>query len=325
MQDVTNLPFLRVMARRGGPDLFVTEYFRVHPNSRLDPQILRTIDENPTGRPVIAQLIGSDAPALARAAQELAHHPVAAIDLNLGCPAPIVCRKEAGGGMLRDPHRLATVLTAMREAITGRFTVKTRVGFASPAEFPALLEILARHRPDALTVHARTVREGYSTAVHPECVRLAVAALACPVVANGNIIDVATATAFLARSGAAGLMIGRGAIRNPWLFDQLRAAFEGDAPPRPTRRNLLEFVLELYDEAARETPRYDPSKLVHALKKTLIYTTQGLEPAFEHGLRRMGDEAAFRHLCHNFLDRDDPLPDRPPVTSSLFRGFAELA
>jgi tRNA-dihydrouridine synthase C len=324
MQDVTNLAFLRVLARRGGPDLAVTEYFRVHAHSRLDREILRCIDENPTGRPVAAQVIGSDPAALARAARELARHPVAAIDLNLGCPAPVVCRKEAGGGMLRDPAAVDRALGALREAIPGRFTVKTRLGHADPAEFPALVECFARHRLDALTIHARTVRDGYATPVRPAWVRLAAERLACPVLANGNAVDVATGLALLAQSGAAGLMIGRGAIRNPWLFGQLRAHFDGRPPPQPTRRDLLGFLLELHEESARETVRYDPHKHVHQLKKTLLYSTQGLEPEFEHGLRRVAGPDELRALCRRFLDRPEPLPARPDRESKLFRGFPAL-
>ena len=74
------------MARYGGPDAYWTEYFRVHGNSRPEKWILRSITENPTGRPVVAQLIGNDIPALIRTAKELQQHPVAAIELNLGCP-----------------------------------------------------------------------------------------------------------------------------------------------------------------------------------------------------------------------------------------------
>lgn len=97
MQDVTDLPFMRLMARYGGPDLYVTEYFRVTTDSKLDATILKSITEHDTGRPVIAQMIGQEIPALVRTAQMLEKHPVAGIDLNLGCPAPIVCRKDAGG------------------------------------------------------------------------------------------------------------------------------------------------------------------------------------------------------------------------------------
>src|SRR5688500_8483718 len=90
MQDVTDLPFWSLMARYGGADVYWTEYFRVHGSSSLDRYILRSITENPTGRPVVAQMIGNDVAALVRTAKELQQHPVAAIDLNLGCPAPVV-------------------------------------------------------------------------------------------------------------------------------------------------------------------------------------------------------------------------------------------
>ena len=98
MQDVTNLAFLGLMARYGGADIYVTEYFRVHAESHLEKPILRSITENPTRQPLLAQMIGNDIPALVRTARELMQHPVAAIDLNLGCPAPVVYRKCAGGG-----------------------------------------------------------------------------------------------------------------------------------------------------------------------------------------------------------------------------------
>src|ERR1051325_11947836 len=107
MQDVTNRAFWALMAQYGGPDLYWTEYFRVHRDSRLEPWILESVVDNPTGRPAIAQLIGNDIPSLVRAAKELQEYPIAAVDLNLGCPAPVVYRKCAGGGLLREPGRVA--------------------------------------------------------------------------------------------------------------------------------------------------------------------------------------------------------------------------
>ena len=115
MQDVTTLQFMRVIARHGGPDVYWTEYFRVHENSVPDKWILKSITENPTGKPVVAQMIGNDIPALVRTAKLLQKYPVAAIDLNLGCPAPIVYRKCAGGGLLREPQRIDAILGALRD------------------------------------------------------------------------------------------------------------------------------------------------------------------------------------------------------------------
>ena len=114
MQDVTDLPFWKLMAAYGGADVYYTEYFRVHPTSHLEKWIPESITKNPTGKPVIAQMIGNDIPSLVRTAKELQQYPIAAVDLNLGCPAPVVYRKCAGRRIVartkargRHPRRVA--------------------------------------------------------------------------------------------------------------------------------------------------------------------------------------------------------------------------
>src|SRR5216117_3726502 len=145
MQDVTDLPFWKLMAGYGGADVYFTEYFRVYATSILDKNILRSVTENPTGKPAIAQMIGNDIPSLVRTARELQQYPIAAVDLNLGCPAPVVYRKCAGGGLLREPQRVDAILGSLRDAIAIKFTVKTRIGFETPEVFEELLPIFARH------------------------------------------------------------------------------------------------------------------------------------------------------------------------------------
>ena len=324
MQDVTDLPFMRVIARRGAPDWFVTEYFRVHPDSCLNRYILRSITENETGRPIFAQMIGRDLASLIRSAQELSNYPVAGIDLNLGCPAPIVCRKDAGGGLLRNPETVNRLLGSLRDAIPGHFTVKTRLGYTTADEFPALLEIFRRHAIDGLTIHGRTVMERYQTPVHPERVQTAVQTMPCPVIANGNVVDVETGLSYLEKTGAAGLMMGRGAIRNPWIFSHLRAAFDAVPPSAPTYLDLWEYVLELSDEIARETPKFNPLGHVQRMKKTLAYISHGLEGDFEYDMRRARTPEEFQKICRRHLDHDVPLPAKPPTDSKLFCGFETL-
>jgi tRNA-dihydrouridine synthase C len=324
MQDVTDLTFLRVLSRYGGADVYVTEYFRVHEASRLDPWILRSIDENPTGRPIYAQLIGQDIPALVRSAKDLLEHPVAGIDLNLGCPAPVVCKKEAGGGLLRNLPKVDLILGALRDAVPIHFTVKTRIGYHDAEEFDALLALFRRHGIDRLAIHARTVHERYQTPVHPEEVRKAVESLPCPVVANGNIVDTRTALSYHQQTQAAGLMIGRGAIRNPWIFPQIRAAFLGQTPPEPRGRDLLDYVRTLYAEVAADSTRFDPAGHVQRMKKTLLFVTQGYDPDFEFQLRRARTPEEFDAICRDFLDHDEAVPALPPENSRLFCGFGEL-
>lgn len=325
MQDVTDLAFMRVIARRGGPDWFVTEYFRVHPNSRPEAHILRTLRENDTGKPVFAQLIGCEVGSLASTINILETESVAGIDLNLGCPAPVVCRKDAGGGLLRDPDALDMLLGRLRTAVAGRFTVKTRVGYATPDEFPKLLDVFARHALDGLTVHGRTVAERYQTPVHTDAIRRAVDLMPCPVIANGNAVDVETARSLLEHTGAAGVMIGRGAIRNPWIFPQLDSALCGRPVFVPTHRDLLDYITELDLEMAAMTPSLDPLKHVQRMKRPLAYISHGLaDGGFEHDIRRARTPGEFHQICRHYLDHSAPLPTRPPQSSRIFQGFGEL-
>lgn len=324
MQDVTDLPFMRVLARRSLPDWFVTEYFRVHIHSRLNSYILRSISENATSRPIFAQMIGCDIQELTRTARELSKYNVAGIDLNLGCPAPVVYRKNAGGGLLRFPDQIDAILGTLRDAIPGRFTVKTRLGFHSQDEFPVLLETFQKHAIDGLTIHGRTVADRYQTPVRPNLVKLAVETLSCPVIANGNVVDRTTALNYHQQTKAAGLMIGRGAIRNPWLFSQISAAFENSRPFQPNHRDLLVYIHELSDELAKEAPSFDPLGHIQRMKKTLIYICDGIAPEFEHDIRRMKTSEEFHHILLSHLDHPAPLPDLPALDSRLFCGFSDL-
>ncbi|HEY4417229.1 MAG TPA: tRNA-dihydrouridine synthase family protein [Verrucomicrobiae bacterium] len=311
MQDVTTLSFMRVIARYGGPEVYWTEFFRVHDVSRPEKWILDSITKNPTGRPIIAQMIGNDIPALIRTAKELQQYPIAAIDLNLGCPAPIVYRKCAGGGLLREPQRVDAILSALREAVTIPFTVKTRLGFESPAEFDALLKIFARHPIDLLTVHARTVLQMYRPGVRYDLIAQAARELKCPVFANGNVFSAVQAQQLLTETGARGLMIGRGAIRNPWLFDQIRAQLRGENIKLPTGREVLNYIHELWDNEI--TPGVKESSQVQRMKKFMNFIGEGVPAAenFLHGIRRAETTAEFWRICEEFLNHDTPMPLEP--------------
>lgn len=324
MQDVTDLPFMKVMHRYGGPDIYVTEYFRVHPDSTLHPWILRSIDENPSGRPIFAQMIGSDIPKLVSTARELLQHNVAGIDLNLGCPAPVVCRKDAGGGLLRDLPMVDRILGALRDGVDGRFTVKTRIGYDGEEEFDSMLRVFAKHGIDSLAIHGRTVRERYATPVHPDRIRQAVETMPCPVMANGNVVDVATGAALHEQTDAAGLMIGRGAIRNPWIFRQLREHWAGDEIFQPTRRDLLAYIELLFEETAAVQRNFEPSKHVTRLKKYLKYIAQQAGGDFDREICRVRTPEEFFEVCRRHLDCEGELPAKPPVNSRLFCGFEDL-
>ncbi len=184
---------------------------------------------------MVAQVIGNDIPELVRTAKFLQQFPVAAIDLNLGCPAPIVYRKCAGGGLLREPQRIDAILGALRDAVGIKFTVKTRLGFATVDEFDQLLSIFARHSLDALT-------------------------------------------------GARGLMIGRGVIRSPWLFNQIRQQLRGETVTVPTGREVAGYIRALWDSQAGADK---PEKVqCERMKKFLNYLGEGVPGSFLHQIRR---------------------------------------
>ena len=311
MQDVTDLRFWRLMAGYGNADVYYTEYFRVRPGSTLEPHILESVTKNPTGRPVIAQMIGSDIPSLVRSAQELQRYPIVAVDLNLGCPAPVVYRKCAGGGLLREPQRVDAILGALRDAIEIKFTVKTRLGFENEAGFDDLLSIFARHSLDLLTVHGRTVAGGYRSEVRYDLIAKAVDALRCPVLANGNIYSAQKAEQTLAITGARGLMIGRGAIRNPWLFEQIRQHRRGQTLFRPRGRDVLAYVHALFEMTA--DCGLPQMSRVQAMKKYLNFIAHGSEPTgeFLHRIRRVGSAAEFFEICACYLDHHEPMALEP--------------
>ena len=311
MQDITDLPFWRLMSKYGGADLYFTEFFRVTPHYVPEKNILRSILENPTGRPAIAQIIGNDLEAMARTAQALERHPVAAVDLNLGCPAPVVYRKCAGGGLLRDLPRVDALLGVLRGAVQGAFTVKTRLGFENAREFDALLEVFAKHRLDLLTVHGRTVAEKYGPHVHLDRIAQAVRSLPFPVQANGNVISAARAVDTLEQTGAAGLMIGRGAIRNPWIFSQIRDRLAGRPVSLPTGRQVLDYISDLYEAVC--TPGVPEKAQVQKMKKYMNFLGEGLETReeFLHDIRRCSTRDEFFTICSRHLDHGREMALQP--------------
>jgi len=313
MQDVTDLWFMSVIANYGSPDYFFTEYFRVHGSSGLDKHTLSSITENATGRPIFAQMIGENIPDLVRIAKALSHHPVAGIDLNLGCPAPRIYRKNVGGGLLRDPDKVDAILGELRSVVDGLLTVKMRIGFDDTANFDHLLDLINRHQIDLLSLHGRTVKEGYHSSVHYDLIAHAVQRVQCPVLANGNVTSAASALSVLNSTGAAGVMIGRAAIRNPWIFQQVRQLLSGQ-PITMVRladvRGYIEHLRHLTTGAAvPERAR------VSFMKRYLNFIAQGVDAAgdFLRDMRLAQTEVELFGVCdrHLLSEPNQPFASEP--------------
>ncbi len=301
MQDVTDLPFMRVIAHYGAPDYFFTEFFRVHASSRPEKHILRSIVENKTGRPVFAQLIGEHITDMVRTVKELLHYPIAGIDLNMGCPAPKIYKKNVGGGLLRDPAKIDSLLGALRDAAPGLFTVKMRIGFDSTDNYATVLELINKHGVDLLSVHGRSVKEGYRSEVHYDFIGHAARTVRCPVLANGNITSAQKAAAVLSETGAAGLMMGRHAIRNPWIFRQTRELQSLQSVTPITLADVREYIARLY----HETCNADIPEKAHVakMKKYLNFVGQSVdaEGRFLFDMRRAMTEAELFAVCDQHL------------------------
>ncbi len=306
MQDVTDLAFMGVIAHYGAPDYYVTEFLRVHATSRLEKHIVRSIDENATGRPVFAQLIGEDLEQLARTAVELQQHRIAGIDLNLGCPAPKVYKKNVGGGLLREPDKIAEILQTLRAATPGLFTVKMRIGFEDTRHFDRILDLVNANHVDLLTVHGRTVKEMYRSEVHYDWIAHAVKRVRCPLLANGNVTSALKASQVIGETKAAGVMIGRHAIRNPWIFQQCRAHFAGQPIPTIRLSQVREYVERLY--RATQTLELEERFHVNKMKKYLNFVGQSVdaEGKFLHDMRRTQTERELFEICdRHLLTADD--------------------
>lgn len=295
MQDVTDLAFMRTLSRIGSlPDLFVTPYFRSTPTTcAIAEHNLRCIEENETGVPILAQLAGSDPTALARDAEWLLRLPVAGINLNAGCPAPLVNRHGAGAGLLRDIPCLARVVQTLRKVVPpGKFSVKFRTGWESPDELPYILDTIASAAPDLAIVHGRTRKDLYTPGtVRPETIQQAVRTLPCPVLGNGDICSAEQAHHFLQELCPAGVMIGRGAVRNPYIFRCLRG---GTAPTADEMRHYFAVLLE-ETERILHTKR-TPAGHCNRMKKYLAFCYADFTPEEEYALRRCTDTEAMRRI-----------------------------
>ncbi|WP_375498723.1 tRNA-dihydrouridine synthase family protein [uncultured Nostoc sp.] len=305
MQDVTNLWFMKVIAHYGSPDYFFTEYFRVNDTSRLNRSILTAITENDTGRPVFAQMIGESIPDLVRTAKELCKYNIAGVDLNMGCPAPRIYRKNVGGGLLLLPEKVDRILGELRSAVNDRpLTVKMRLGFENTDNFYEILDMINRHSIDLLSLHGRTVKDMYHGAVKYDLIAEAVKRVDCPVLANGNIYSATTALKVLSQTGAAGVMVGRWAIGNPWLFNQIRQAlrFETITPvPLVEVRNYIDRLWQTpYSATMPERSR------LGYLKMFLNYIALSVdtEGDFLRLMRKTQTEVEMFNLCDRFLLAD---------------------
>jgi len=224
------------LTRVGQYDWCVCQFIRVTDSvlpartfHRICPELLHG-SRTAAGTPVRVQLMGSDPARLADNAVRLVGLAPAGVDLNFGCPAPLVNRHGGGAALLDEPERLARIAQAVRAAVPPGlpYTAKMRLGVKDAGRAIECAQALASGGIDALIVHGRTKVEGYRPPAHYHWIAQVREAVAVPVIANGEIWTPADAECCRQESGCADLMLGRGAIADPFLVRQLRGGAPGD-------------------------------------------------------------------------------------------------
>ncbi|HEX9795006.1 MAG TPA: tRNA dihydrouridine synthase DusB [Planctomycetota bacterium] len=241
----TNLAYRR-LCRRFGAELTTTEMVSSRALVHGDEKSLGMLERGEEERPVAAQVFGAEPDVLAEAARRIEARGYHIVDLNVGCPVPKITGGGGGSALLLEPELAARCIAAMAAAVSIPVTVKIRAGWdddnRNAPEFAARME---QAGAQAVTVHGRTRAQKYTGHADYELIGKVVAAVAVPVIGNGDVTDVASASR-LAATGVRGIAIGRGALGAPWIFAQLRAWQAGEAvPPAPGLEARAELMVEL--------------------------------------------------------------------------------
>lgn len=244
MQGLTNEALRSCFIEHYQPDIVFTEFVRVQGRSRKN--VLRSdvteVKAHHSPTPLIVQLIGHDAGALASAALEVQAAGCEHVNLNLGCPYGRMTTGATGGELLKTPEVLPDILTALREATRGSFSVKCRSGHQSPDQIFSLLPIFEDAGVDFIILHPRTVEQQYSGCADHNLTFEVAGRARIPVIANGDINSVEMASGLLEHASLAGLMIGRGALADPGLFQKIRKGRSDSAIEIERRRDVAEFI-----------------------------------------------------------------------------------
>lgn len=264
-----------VLTRVGAYDWAVSEFMRVsdtllpHRFYRRACPELDAGGRTAAGTPVRVQLLGSDPALMAENAAHLVELAPPGVDLNFGCPAPTVNRHRGGAALLGEPELLWRIAASVRRAVPAEipFTAKMRLGITDPSRACDCARALAAGGVERIVVHARTRADGYRPPAHWEWVARIGAAVAVPVVANGEIWSEADWLRCREVSGVTDVMLGRGAVADPFLARRLRAHGAAAVALRPAERSAewheLCGLLGLFWARVRRkvAPRFAPGRL----------------------------------------------------------------
>jgi tRNA-dihydrouridine synthase len=242
MQGLTNRVLRAVYGELARPDVLFTEFVRVRPKAKkviADSDFIEATTRV-SGIPLVVQVIGCADDGVVEAVGDLVARGVKHINVNMGCPFGRMTSVLAGGGMFRHPEAVYPMLAALRQIVPGSLSVKTRLGIDDEREIFSVIDSFSKASVDFLIVHSRTVNQKYKGRANHDLSREIVQAAGMPVIANGDIRSVPDAQQVLSYTGAAGLMIGRGAIGDHRLFERIR----GNAPAESVESAIVAEVCD---------------------------------------------------------------------------------
>lgn len=249
MSGVTSKAFRRLIVQENPQSLglTVTEFISVEALTRKNKRSLQMLDFAGEQRPMAVQIFGYDIDRLVRAAVIVEECGADIVDLNCGCPVPKVVKRGGGCELMRQPDHLGQVLRALKAALQIPLTIKIRLGWDDQHKNAEEIAKLAQDcGVAALCIHGRTRVQGYSGKADRDVVEKLAQILTIPIIASGDIVDVSSVDDYL-RRGAQGLMIGRGALVNPWIFSDLRQRISGQAASVHSRQDLCRVVRNYHD------------------------------------------------------------------------------
>ncbi len=248
MAGVTDVPFRALLKRRGGIGLTVSEFISVEGLTRNNPKSKRQMRFYDYERPFAVQIFGGQSERMRMAAEMAEEVGADILDVNCGCPAPKVVKHGGGSGLLRDLPRLEKILTEIKKAISIPLTIKIRAGYTdSTINAVETARVAEACGVEHIALHGRTKEQGYKGLANWDLVRQIKEAVSVPVSGSGDVVTPEQAFARWRETNCDGILIGRGAMANPWIFRQIEDQMAGHEPFQPTLADKRAVLLEYFD------------------------------------------------------------------------------
>ena len=253
MAGMTDTAFRRLVKRRGGCGLVVTEMVSSEGLVRGIDRTLEYAEYTEEERPVSIQIFGGDPEKMAAAAQIVEGMGADIVDVNMGCPVPKIAKDNAGCSLMREPEHAADVVRAMAKAVRIPVTVKMRAGWdATEINAPDLAKRMEDAGAAALAVHGRTAAQSYTGSSDWNLIARVAAEVSIPVFGSGDCVDPSGLVEKMNGGPISGVLVGRGALRNPWIFEQAADIAAGRSPREITHAERGRFLLAYVDMLLNE-------------------------------------------------------------------------